>query len=79
DTKTYEADGVRHEVEAEVRKFDFSAHLGHSDILKFAKGCGPERIALIHGENREPLAEDLRKDGFKVILGKRGETVELPG
>ena len=79
DTKTYEADGVRHEVEAEVRKFDFSAHLGHSDILKFAKGCGPEQIALIHGENREPLAEDLRKDGFKVILGKRGETVELPG
>ncbi len=79
DTKSYEADGVRHEVEAEVRKFDFSAHLGHSDILKFAKGCGPQRIALIHGENREPLAADLRKEGFEVILAKRGDTVELPG
>jgi putative mRNA 3-end processing factor len=77
DTGTYEADGVRHEVSAEVRKFDFSAHLGHSDVVKFAGACDPERIALIHGENRELLAEPLRKEGFEVILAKRGETVEF--
>jgi putative mRNA 3-end processing factor len=77
DTGAYEVQGARHEVTAEVRKFDFSAHLGHSDILKFARGCDPSRIVLIHGEKREAVAEDLRKEGFEVVLGKRGETVEF--
>jgi len=77
DTRTYEADGVRHAVDAEVRKFDFSAHLGHSDIVEFAKGCGAKRVVLIHGEDREPVAAALRKEGFEVVLAARGDTVEF--
>jgi putative mRNA 3-end processing factor len=77
DQRTYEADGVKHEVDAEIRKFDFSAHLGHSDIVKFAKASGPKRVVLIHGETREAVAADLEKEGFAVSLCKRGETVEF--
>lgn len=77
DEKQYEADGRRHEVAAEVRKFDFSAHLDHPGIIDFAKGSDPERVVLIHGEQREAVADDLRKEGFEVVLAARGDEIEF--
>jgi putative mRNA 3-end processing factor len=77
DTKSYELDGVRHEVDCEVRKFDFSAHLGHSQIREFVAGCDPEHVVLVHGEARDAIADDLRKDGRHVVLATRGQTVDL--
>lgn len=79
DTKTYEVEGVTHKVDCEVRKFDFSAHLGHSQILQFVKGCDPKTVVLVHGEDREPLAKDLRADGRDVVLASRGQTVSIAG
>jgi metallo-beta-lactamase family protein len=38
-----------------------------------------KRIALIHGEEDQTLAfaEDLRKDGFAVVVPRKGETVSI--
>lgn len=77
DTGTMEFNGVVEKVECEVQRYDFSAHAGHDDLLGFARGCSPERIVLCHGDAREALAEDLRKDGFEVLLPKNGEKFEL--
>jgi putative mRNA 3-end processing factor len=77
DTGMMEFHGVSEKVRCEVLKFDFSAHAGHDDLVAFAKGCSPEKVVLMHGDNREPLAEDLRKEGFDVLLPKNGEKFDL--
>ncbi|HIJ16341.1 MAG TPA: MBL fold metallo-hydrolase, partial [Thermoplasmata archaeon] len=77
DTGTMEFHGVVEKVECEVLKFDFSAHAGHDDLVAFAKGCSPQKIVLCHGDHREPLAEELRKEGFEVLLPMNGEKFVL--
>jgi putative mRNA 3-end processing factor len=69
--------GVSERVECEVRKYDFSAHAGHDELRAFAKACSPETIVLMHGDEREILAGDLRTDGFEVLLPKNGEKFSL--
>jgi putative mRNA 3-end processing factor len=75
DEKRYEGDSGMHEVACEVRQFDFSAHLGHSQLLKFIRDCDPQRVALVHGDKRELIAREIDKE-FDVILGRKGQTVE---
>ena len=69
--------GVTERVECEVLKYDFSAHAGHNELIAFAKGCSPEKIVLMHGDERELLAGDLRSEGFDVQLPKNGEKFSL--
>lgn len=77
DTGMMQFHGVVDRVHCEVLKFDFSAHAGHDDLVAFAKGCSPEKIVLMHGDNREPLALALRKEGFEVLLPVNGEKFTL--
>lgn len=78
DGRVYEDDGVEHRVECDVRQFDFSAHLGHAQLVEFVRACGPEHVVLIHGDKRELLAEPL-EDDFHVVLAHKGDTVDLAG
>ena len=77
ETGMMEVKGVNEKIQCEVMKFDFSAHAGHNELIAFAKGCSPERIVLMHGDEREILAGDLRSDGFEVLLPKNGEKFTL--
>jgi putative mRNA 3-end processing factor len=65
-----------HKVHCEVRTFDFSAHAGHSDLVKFAKGTGADEIVLFHGDQREKLVDDL-SDFATVKLPVRGEHFQV--
>lgn len=67
---------VVHKVHCEVRHFDFSAHAGHQDLVRFARGTGCEEIVLFHGDNREALVGDL-SDFATVKLPARGEHFEV--
>jgi len=73
ETGYLEFQGVNEKVECEVLKYDFSAHAGHNELLAFARGCDPEKIVLVHGDEPELLAADLRREGFEVIAPKSGE------
>ncbi len=68
--------GVTENVECEVGYFDFSAHAGHSELIKFAKNCKPEKIVLFHSDNREALAEPM-KDFAEIYTPNNGEIVGL--
>jgi len=68
--------GVLENVHCEVEYFDFSAHAGHSELIDFAKKCGPEKIVLMHSDNREALVDPL-KEFAEVYLPKTGELVEI--
>jgi len=68
--------GVAENVECEVEYFDFSAHAGHSELIKFAKACKPEKVVIFHSDNREPLIEPL-SNFAEVYTPNNGEIVAL--
>jgi len=68
--------GVTENIECEVGYFDFSAHAGHSELIKFARQCNPEKIVLFHSDNRGALVEPL-KDFAEVYTPNNGEIVAL--
>jgi putative mRNA 3-end processing factor len=68
--------GVIEKVDCEVQYYDFSAHAGHSELVKFAQKCNPQKIILFHSADRTPLAEAL-KDTAEVLTPMRGERFSL--
>ena len=61
-------------LECEVAQFALSGHAGHTQLLEFIRGCDPERVILYHGDNRQPLADDL---DCEVILPTEGNPIQL--
>ena len=59
-----------------VEFYDFSAHSGHSELVRFVRGCAPEKVVLFHGDEREKLAADLEGD-FEVLMPRNMERVKL--
>ncbi len=68
--------GVRQKVFCEVEYFDLSAHAGHSELIDFAKKCKPEKIVVMHSDNREALVKPL-SDFAEVFKPMTGEIVNL--
>jgi putative mRNA 3-end processing factor len=60
----------------EVEKFDFSAHAGHSDLVKFAKESHAQTVVLMHGDNREALRDAL-PSSIDVKLPENGRAFTL--
>jgi putative mRNA 3-end processing factor len=62
--------------ECEIEKFDFSAHAGHSDLVRFAKESRAETVVLMHGDHREALRDAL-EGSVKVVLPDNGRAFDL--
>ncbi|MCD6461275.1 MAG: MBL fold metallo-hydrolase [Thermoplasmata archaeon] len=76
DTGTLDISGVREKIKMEVDFYDLSAHAGHKELVEFARETGAERVVLMHGDNREALAEDI-SDFAEVYLPRNGEVLRL--
>jgi putative mRNA 3-end processing factor len=76
DTGSLEVAGVVEKVACEVRFFDFSAHAGHDELVKFIRGTNAEDVVFFHSDRREHLADAVR-DVAKPHLPKNGEWVDL--
>lgn len=64
-------------IEGHVERFDFSGHAGHDELVRFADGCQPERIVLMHSEEPEPLIKDLESVARTVSAPYIGEPVQF--
>ncbi len=60
----------------EVAKFDFSAHAGHSDLVRLAKESRAKQVVLMHGDHREPLQEALASF-CDVVLPENGKSFSV--
>ncbi|MHB8584944.1 MAG: MBL fold metallo-hydrolase [Thermoplasmatota archaeon] len=76
DTGELEVAGVPEKVSCEVRFFDFSAHAGHDELVKFIRGTGAKDVVFFHSDRREALADAIR-DVATPHLPVNGEWVEL--
>jgi putative mRNA 3-end processing factor len=72
DKGTLTIDEVTVRPECEIKKFDFSAHAGHSDLVKFVRATRADTVILMHGDSRELLAEALQNE-VKVVMPENGE------
>jgi len=75
DTGSIEMYGVNVDIKIEWQKFDFSAHAGHDELVRFIEACDPSRVVLMHGDQRELLAEAL--EGREVLLPMEGNWYSL--
>lgn len=73
DEGTLTIDDVTVRPACEVLKFDFSAHAGHSDLLKLVRSTHAKKLVLMHGDHREQLAEALRPEECEVLLPENGQ------
>jgi len=71
DDGVLEIDGALVKPRFQLRKFDFSAHAGHDQLRAFVEACDPKRVILMHGDNRQALADAL--PGREVLLPMEGE------
>jgi putative mRNA 3-end processing factor len=60
----------------EVLKFDFSAHAGHSDLVRVAKESRAETVVLMHGDHREALRDAL-EGSCTVLLPDNGKAFSV--
>lgn len=68
--------GANIKIECRIDKFDFSAHAGHGELVKFAKDCGAKDVVLFHGDQSGKLRPDLEKF-TNVHTPVTGEPVKL--
>ncbi|MEW5759187.1 MAG: MBL fold metallo-hydrolase [Candidatus Thermoplasmatota archaeon] len=68
--------GAKVRVDCEVCFFDFSAHAGHSQLLKFIKGCKPKNVVLFHSETRDAIVQELGNE-YNFHLPKNGVEFEV--
>ena len=57
----------------EVEKFDFSAHAGHSDLVRVAKESRADTVILMHGDQRDALRVALEPT-CHVVLPENGKS-----
>ncbi len=57
----------------EVEKFDFSAHAGHSELVRFIKETRAQTVVLMHGDHREALRDAL-PTSMNVVLPDNGKS-----
>ncbi|HTZ62317.1 MAG TPA: MBL fold metallo-hydrolase [Thermoplasmata archaeon] len=56
----------------EIEKFDFSAHAGHSDLVRFIEESRAKTVILMHGDHREALRDAL-PSSLDVRLPENGK------
>ncbi len=68
---TLDVDGTLIKPVCEVMKFDFSAHASHSELVKLARRTRAKTVVLMHGDNREPLRDEIAQFS-EVVLPETG-------
>ncbi len=62
-----EDEGLNLDIKMKVRRFDFSAHLGRSQLFEYIEKVSPEKIFCIHGDHTEEFAAELKERGFNAV------------
>lgn len=63
------------DVRMKVKRLDFSAHLGRSELFKFVEKLNPEKVFCIHGDHTQEFAEELKREGFDAVAPLANERI----
>jgi len=76
-TGRYLHDDLDLKVNMQVRKFDFSAHASHSDLVDFIGKMGAKKVFCVHGDNTKGFADELSTQGVDAEAPSRGQEFEI--
>ena len=74
ENKEIELYGVKTKVDCQVKFFDFSAHAGHSQLVKFIKDCSPENVVIFHSDNPEALIKEIDAN---IFIPQNGDIIKI--
>ena len=55
------------EVKMQVKRLDFSSHVGKRELFEFIKKINPRKIFCIHGDYTQEFASELKEKGFDAV------------
>ncbi|NLK25372.1 MAG: MBL fold metallo-hydrolase [Euryarchaeota archaeon] len=64
-------------IKCQVEMYSLSAHADHNELMDFINACDPEKVVLMHSDDRQPLAQDIEASGMEVILPMADEEFTL--
>ncbi len=72
-------DGGMLKIKGGVEFYDFSAHSGRKELIKYASAISPEKVFLVHGEESKMLnlKEGLEEKGLRVHIPELEEKAVL--
>jgi putative mRNA 3-end processing factor len=77
-TKIFESEEEKFEVNIEVKKFDFSAHAGRSELFNLVEKVNPKKVICVHGDHTRKFAREIREIlGIEAIAPRIDEKVEI--
>ena len=72
-------EGLDFEVKMNVKRLDFSAHAGRSELFELVEKISPEKVFCVHGDHTEEFAFELRERGFDAVAPLANNRVfEIP-
>jgi putative mRNA 3-end processing factor len=74
DDGTLTIDEVTVRPACDIEKFDFSAHAGHSELVKLVNATRAKTVVLMHGDEREKLAKAL-EGTHQVLMPQNGDRI----
>ncbi|MEM2954376.1 MAG: MBL fold metallo-hydrolase [Candidatus Nanoarchaeia archaeon] len=76
DTGQYTIGAINLKVKMKILSFDFSAHAGRSELLKFVQKVSPEKVICMHGDYCEKFATEIKsRFGINAIAPKNGDKI----
>jgi putative mRNA 3-end processing factor len=67
ETGRYINENINLEVKMQVKRLDFSSHVGRRGLFDFVEKVSPEKVFCIHGDHTQEFASELREKGFDAV------------
>jgi len=78
DTGQYILGAINLKVKMDIKSFDFSAHSGRAELIKFVQKIRPKKVVCVHGEYCEKFATEIKsRFGIDAVAPKNGDTIKL--
>ena len=78
ETGRYRTQNIDVKVKMNVQNFDFSAHIGRTQLLEFIKKLRPGKIICMHGDNCQEFAAEIKNNiGIDAVAPESGDVIKL--
>jgi len=77
-TRIFENEVEKFKVNLEIKKFDFSAHAGRSELFNLIKKINPKKVICVHGEHTRKFAIEIENElRIEAIAPRIDDKVEV--
>jgi len=72
-------EGLKVNVKADVKHYDFSAHAGKEELFRAINKLNPEKVICVHGDKEvtKKFAKSIKEEGFTPVVPELGQELEL--